>query len=219
MHCAALLSLSVALLFQPSPSLAGEAANILDRPDLLVYSSSAPRSSGVFSENRGDTGVAFFGNLSVARNVLQATTGGASVELLVGLSILGYAGGFAPTGDVARLYFTLDEPDSFSRAQKKISIQQKAWLTLSATGVVGAVTFESAAVQVEDCSAKASLKDKSGDRSADLASLKVKCKSIDTLLGELGLTGPQAQVVRDVFGTKKISISAKDTDGPDVGDN
>ena len=191
-------------------------SSTLDRPDLLVYSSSSPRSSGAFSENKGDTGVAFFGNLSAARNVLVATTGG-SVEQLLGFSVAGYAGGFAPGGDVARLYFTLDEPDSFSRTGKKIAIQQKAWLTLSATGLVGMDAFTSNAVQVEDCSAKAALKDKTGNRVTDQASLKLKCKNIEALLAQLGLTGAPAQAVRDVFGTKKVSISAKDSDGPAVG--
>lgn len=214
-----LLLLSAAILsWAPAASAGGSSA--LDRPDLLVYSSFAPRSSGALSDGNGGTfqaAVVFFGNLSAVRNVAQATTGGSTTQLLLGYSLAGYAGGFAPSGDAARLYFTLDEPDSFSRTGKKIAIQQKAWLTLSATGLVGMDAFSSNAVQVEDCSAKAALKDKTGNRVTDQASLKLKCKNIEALLAQLGLTGAPAQAVRDVFGTKKVSISAKDSDGPAVG--
>jgi hypothetical protein len=216
MRRAALLPLVLALLHSPSATHAGNGASPLDRPDLLAYSSSAPRSSGVFSESNASFGVAFGGNLSAVRNVPEATTGGGTIEVLLGFSLAGTAGGLGAGGDGVDLLFTLDEPDSFSRTDKKIAIQQKAWLTMSAQGVVGGEAFATEAVSVEECSAKASLKDKSGSRSADLASLKVKCKSIESLLSELGLSGAQAQAVRDVFGTKKVSISAKDEDGPEI---
>ena len=207
------------LLLVTTPALAGEEVDTLDRPDLLVYSSSAPRSSGTFVANNGGTTAAFFGNLSAVRNVPEATTGGGTTEVLVGFSVVGYAGGIAPSGDAARLYFQLDEPDSFSRNAKKIAIQQKAYLTMSATGFAGAAEFAAPPVQVEGCSAKATLKDKSGSRTPDDASLKVKCKSIDVLISALGLTGEAAQTVRTIFGTKNVSIKAKDSNGPEVAAN
>jgi hypothetical protein len=210
--------LAALLLFVGAPAGAGDMGRPLDRPDLLAYSSSEPVSSGAFVEDKGNTGVAFFGNLSAVRNISPVTTMGGNMQQLLGFSLSGYAGGFGLGGDVARLYFALDEPDSFSRTTKKITIQQKAWLTMSATGLVGADTFATEPTPVEDCSAKASLKDKTGSRIADQASLKVKCKSIDDLLAELGLTGAPAQAVRDVFGATKVSISAKDTDGPEIPD-
>jgi len=215
----ALLPLLLAALFSWASAASAGGSATLDRPDLLVYSSASPRSSGAISDGNGATTWVALGNLSAVRNVTRATTGGGTTQLLLGFSMAGYAGGIAPSGDAARLYFTLDEPDSFSRTGKKIAIQQKAWLTLSATGLVGVDTFTSNAVQVEDCSAKASLKDRTGNRVADQGSLKIKCKSIDALLTELGLTGAPAQTVRDIFGPKKVSISGKDDDGPGVGAN
>jgi hypothetical protein len=219
MHWLLHLPLLALLLALPSPGFAGAGGTPLDRPDLLAYSSSAPRSSGVFSESNASLGVAFGGNLSAVRNVPAATTGGGTVEVLLGFSLMGTAGGVGGAGDGVNLMFTLDEPDSFSRTSKKVAIQQKAWLTMSAQGVVGGEAFATEAVSIEDCSAKASLKDKSGNRSADQASLKVKCKSIEGLLSQLGLSGAEAQAIRDVFGTKKVSISAKDQDGPEVRQN
>lgn len=219
MRNAALFPLLAVLVALPSPSLAGAGGTPLDRPDLLAYSSSAPRSSGAFSESNGSFGVVFGGNLSAVRNVPQITTAGGTIEVLLGFSLAGTAGGIGAGADGADLLFILDEPDSFSRTPKKISIQQKAWLTIGAQGIAGGEAFTAEPVQVEGCSAKASLKDKSGNRTTDLASLKIKCKSIETLLAELGLTGAPAQAVRDVFGTKKVSISAKDDDGPEVRTN
>lgn len=212
------ISLPLALLLTLAAGAArADTPGPLDRPDVLAYSAFGPRFDGSFSDVGTYAGGAFYGNLSNVNTTPAQSS--ADPALILPLFVGGYVAGFTAGGAGARIFFTLDEPDTFSRNAKKISLDQRAWVELRALGFDGAQAFEAGPALLETCSGKATVKDRTGDGSADAGKLKFKCQSIDEVIAALGLTGAPADTVRAVFGDKKLKVQIQDGDGPSAPTN